>query len=72
MMEGLDKEVEAQVQREAGGNNNVDMDSDSELLQLRSSDLEGIESQAAVRLGGGLVNKINLGGGSGKKICGVV
>ncbi|PMD17882.1 hypothetical protein NA56DRAFT_691576 [Hyaloscypha hepaticicola] len=42
MMEGLDKEAEAQVQREAG-NNNVDMDSDSELSQLRSSDLEGIE-----------------------------
>lgn len=42
MMGGLDKEAEAQVQREAG-NNNVDMDSDSELSQLRSSDLEGIE-----------------------------
>jgi hypothetical protein len=43
IIEGLDKEVEAQVQQEAGGNNNVDMDSDSELSQLRSSDLEGIE-----------------------------
>ena len=43
MIEGLDKEVEAQVRREAGGDDNVNIDSDSELSQLRSSDFEGIE-----------------------------
>jgi hypothetical protein len=41
-MEGLNKEVEAQVRREAGGDD-VNMDSDSELSQLYSSDFEGIE-----------------------------
>ena len=43
MIEGLDKEVEAQVRREASGSDNVDIDSDSELSQLYSSDFEGIE-----------------------------
>ena len=38
MMEGIQQEVEAQVQREAGG----DGDSDSKLSQLHSSDFEGI------------------------------
>jgi hypothetical protein len=43
MMEGLDQEVEAQVRREAGGDNDVVIDSDSELSQLHSSDFEGME-----------------------------
>jgi hypothetical protein len=47
-MEGLNDEVEAQVQRETGGDNdsnvdNVVIDSDSELSQLRSCDFEGME-----------------------------
>ena len=43
MIEGLDEEVEAQVQREAGGDDNISIDSDSKLSQLRSSDFEGME-----------------------------
>ena len=43
MIEGLDEEVEAQVRREAGGDDSVDIDSDSELSQLHSSDFEGME-----------------------------
>ena len=44
MIEGLDQEVEAQVRHEASdSNNNVDIDSDSKLLQLHSSDFEGME-----------------------------
>jgi hypothetical protein len=43
MIEGLDKEVEAQVRREAGGDNNIDIDSDSKLSQLHSSDFKGME-----------------------------
>ncbi len=43
MMEGLDEEVEAQVRREASGDDKVDMDGDSELSQLLSSDFEGME-----------------------------
>ena len=50
MIEGLDEEVEAQVRREASGDDNVNIDSDSELLQLRSSDFEGIELQAIAKL----------------------
>ena len=41
MIEGLDQEVEAQVRREAG-DNDVVIDSNSELSQLRSSDFEGM------------------------------
>ena len=45
MMEGLDQEVEAQVRREAvsSGDDDVIMNSDSELSQLQSSDFEGKE-----------------------------
>ena len=43
MMEGLDQEVEAQVRREAGSDNDVVMGSDCELSQLHSSDFEGME-----------------------------
>ena len=49
MMEGLDEEVEAQVRREAGGDDSVDIDSDSELSQLHSSDFEGMELQAIAK-----------------------
>jgi hypothetical protein len=42
MMEGLEQEVEAQVRREASGDDNV-IDSDNELSRLHSSDFEGIE-----------------------------
>ena len=47
-MEGLDKEVEAQVRREASSDDNIDIDSVSELSQLYSSDFKGIELQAVV------------------------
>jgi hypothetical protein len=43
MIEGLDEEVEAQVRREAGDDENVNMDNKSELSQLHSSDFEGME-----------------------------
>jgi hypothetical protein len=43
MIEGLDEEVEAQVRREAGDDENVNMDNNSELSQLHSSDFEGME-----------------------------
>jgi hypothetical protein len=43
MIEGLDQEVEAQVRREAGGDNDVVIDSNSELSQLHSSDVEEME-----------------------------
>jgi hypothetical protein len=43
MIEGLDQEVEAQVRREAGGSNDVIIDSDSELSQLHSSDFDEME-----------------------------
>jgi hypothetical protein len=46
MIEGLDQEVEAQVRREAyeaGGDDDVDIDSNSEISQLHSSDFEGME-----------------------------
>ena len=43
MIEGLDEEVEVQVRHEAGGNDNIEIVSDSELSQLRSSDFEGME-----------------------------
>ena len=42
-MEGLDKEVKAQVRREASGDDKVNTDGDSEPSQLLSSDFEGIE-----------------------------
>jgi len=42
MMEGLEHEVKAQVRREAS-DDDVDMDSDSGLSQLRSGDFEGME-----------------------------
>jgi hypothetical protein len=43
MIKGLEEEVEAQVRREAGSDDNVDMDNNSELSQLHSSDFEGME-----------------------------
>jgi hypothetical protein len=43
MMEGLNDEVEAQVQREASSDDNVLVDSNSKLSQLQSSDFEGVE-----------------------------
>ena len=43
MIEGLDQEVEAQVRHEASGDNDVVIDSNSELSQLHSSDFKGIE-----------------------------
>ncbi len=46
MMEGLDQEVEAQVRHEAceaGGDDDVNRDSNSEISQLHSSDFEGME-----------------------------
>ena len=42
MMEGIEQEVEAQVRREAS-DDEVNTDSDSELLLLYSSDFKGIE-----------------------------
>ena len=41
-MEGIQQEVEAQLQHKAS-DDNVHIDSDSKLLQLYSSDFEGIE-----------------------------
>ncbi len=44
MIEGLDQEVETQVRRETGGSDNdVVIDSNSELSQLHSSDFERME-----------------------------
>ena len=45
MIEGLDQEVEAQVRREvvSSSNNDVVINSNSELSQLQSSDFEGME-----------------------------
>ena len=43
MMEGLDQEVEAQVRHEASSDNDVVIDSDSQLSQLHSSGFEGME-----------------------------
>ena len=44
MIEGSDQEVEAQVRREAGGSDDdVYIDSNSEISQLHSSDFEGMK-----------------------------